>query len=162
MTPRVTLTHHDRSRNVDREMGLSSENDGYAPDMPFSGRALAGTHATYLALTGAWAVANRSSFERVTGRKHDFWLVRLVGGLALATGVSLGVAVARGARTPEARVLAVVSSAAFGAGDLYAARAYSRIYLMDAALQLVFVRAWLVQWEREGNSAGASQPAIST
>jgi hypothetical protein len=162
MTPRVTLTHHHWSRNVDRESGLPPEIDGYPPDMLLSRRALAGTHATYLALTGAWAVASRSSFERVTGRKQDFWLVRLVGGLALATGLSLGVSVVRGARTPEARVLAVASSAAFGAGDLYAARGYSRIYVMDALLQLLFAHAWLVPWEPEGKSAGPRQPATRT
>jgi hypothetical protein len=125
-------------------------------------RAVAGTHAAYLAFTGAWPLIHRASFERLTGRKRDFWLVRLVGGLALATGLSLGVAVIGGARDSEARVLALASGAAFTAADIYAVRAYSRMYAVDALLQVaVFGPAWLMPWEREGRPGNARQPATS-
>ena len=46
-----------------------------------SPRTVAGIHATYYVVTGAWSVAHRASFERVSGPKRDYSLVRLVGGL---------------------------------------------------------------------------------
>jgi hypothetical protein len=115
--------------------------------MAFSPRRVAGAHAVYLVATGAWSVVHRGSFERVTGRKRDFWLVRLVGGLALATGLSLGVAVARDSRRGQTVVLALASGAAFAAADVHAARAYSRVYALDAVLQALFSCGWLRTWK---------------
>jgi hypothetical protein len=40
---------------------------------------LAAIQAAYLVSGGVWPI-HRRSFERVTGRKHDFWLVRTVDG----------------------------------------------------------------------------------
>ena len=54
-----------------------------------SPRALAAIQAAYLVSSGVWPILHRRSFERVTGRKQDFWLVRTVGGLAAASGASL-------------------------------------------------------------------------
>ena len=116
---------------------------------PTPARVLAGAHAAYLVGTGLWPVVHRGSFERVTGGKRDFWLVRLVGALAASNGIALGVAVARGRRSPETRALALGSAAAFGLADAYAARSYSRLYLADAVVQLVAVAAWLGRWERD-------------
>ena len=67
---------------------------------------LAGAHAGYLIATGIWPIAHRRSFEHVTGPKHDFWLVRVVGGLVAVAGIALGVAVARGRRSPEIQAVA--------------------------------------------------------
>jgi hypothetical protein len=50
-------------------------------------------------------------------------------------------------------VLTVASSTAFGADDLYAARVYSRIYVVGAVLQLVFIRAW-----RACHGSGKTKP----
>ena len=38
---------------------------------------------------GAWPVVSMRTFERVTGPKHDDWLVRTVGGLCIAIGTGL-------------------------------------------------------------------------
>lgn len=110
-------------------------------------RALAGCHAAYLVATGVWPLAHRRSFEAVTGRKTDFWLVRTVGGLAAATGAALAVAVWRRRRSPEAVVLAVATGAAFTLADLRAARTESLAYLGDVAAQAFFLPAWLGEWE---------------
>jgi hypothetical protein len=110
-------------------------------------RATAGTHAAYLAATGIWPLVHRSSFERVAGRKHDFWLVRTVGGLAAAIGLSLGLAALRGSRRAETVALAVGSGLAFGAADVRASRTESRAYLGDLALQAAFVASWLRPWD---------------
>lgn len=110
-------------------------------------RLLAGCHAAYLAGTGVWPLLHRDSFEAVTGRKQDFWLVRTVGGLATATGVSLGVAVARRTRTPETVALALGSGLVFALADLRAARTESRLYLGDVVAQALFAPAWLTAWD---------------
>jgi hypothetical protein len=100
-------------------------------------------HAVYLVATGIWPLVHRRSFERVTGPKTDFWLVRTVGGLAAATGLSLGCALAARRTTTETRVLALASASVFGIADVYAARKISRVYLGDLLLQPVFAAAWL-------------------
>jgi hypothetical protein len=109
-------------------------------------RLVAGCHAAYLVATGVWPLLHRRSFEAVTGPKEDFWLVRTVGGLAAATGASLGVAVARDRRKPETTVLALASGVVFGLADLRAARTESRTYLGDVVLQLAFAPSWLRRW----------------
>jgi BON domain len=118
-------------------------------------RIAAGTHAAFLVGAGAWPIVHRESFERITGRKREFWLVRLVGALAALTGTTLGIAVARGKQTPEAKTLALGSILVFGLADVHAARKHSRIYLADAVAQTALVPAWLVDWHDGSNGAAA-------
>jgi hypothetical protein len=114
--------------------------------VPTSPRAIAGCHAGYLIATGAWPLLHRNSFEAVAGKKQDFWLVRTVGGLAIVTGLSLGVAAARGTRVPETVTSALGSALVFAIADVHAARTQSPVYLGDTVLQLVFASSWLGRW----------------
>jgi hypothetical protein len=100
-------------------------------------------HAGYLVLTGVWPIVHRGSFERVSGRKGEFWLVRTVGGLAAAIGTSLGAALVSRQRKGGARTLALGSAVVFAVADVHAARAVSRTYLLDLLAQVVFAWAWL-------------------
>lgn len=118
-------------------------------------RLAAGVHAGYLLTTGLWPAVDRRSFERVTGRKRDFWLVRTVGGLAAASGLALGVSVLRARRPPEARVLAVASAVVFAFADVHAGRRVSAVYFGDLGLQLVLPAAWLVPWDQDDGPARA-------
>jgi hypothetical protein len=118
-------------------------------------RMTAATHAAYLTVTGVWPLVDRSSFERVTGPKGDFWLVRTVGGLAAAIGVSLGIAALRGSQRPETVALALGSGMAFGIADVRASRTQSRVYLADLVLQAAFATAWLRPW---GSATAVSPP----
>lgn len=60
------------------------------------------------------------SFEAVTGPKVDDWLVKMVGLLAAAIGLSLGAAVLRGETgSAVAGTLALTSAMAFAAIDLW-------------------------------------------
>jgi hypothetical protein len=111
-----------------------------------SPRAIAGIQAAYFIATGVWPLVHRASFERVTGEKTDFWLVRTVGGLAAAAGLAMGVAVARGSKPPETVVLALATGSVFLVADVRASRTESRIYLGDALLQAAFAPAWLRSW----------------
>jgi hypothetical protein len=108
---------------------------------------VAGAQAFYLLATGVWPLLHRGSFEFVTGKKQDFWLVRTVGGLAIATGLSLGLSVLEGARKRETVALALASGVVFGVADLRAARSESLIYLGDLVLQLCFAPAWVARWD---------------
>jgi hypothetical protein len=90
----------------------------------------------YYVTSGLWAVFDRPGFETVTGRKRDYWLVRTVGLLAAAIGLSL-LAGARGNRlSPETTVLGLAAGASFTAVDLVyvARRRISPVYLGDAAV----------------------------
>jgi energy-converting hydrogenase Eha subunit E len=107
-----------------------------------------GAQALYYAVTGIWPVLHMPSFEAVTGPKVDDWLVRMVGLLALAIGVSLGAAVVRHqAREPLVDVLAFSSALAFAGIDLWYGLSgrIAAIYLADAAVQLAIIGAlaWL-------------------
>lgn len=111
-------------------------------------RRVAQAHAAYYVATGIWSILHRRSFERVTGRKHEYWLVRTVGALAVAVGTALGAAATTGRRR-QGSLLAVSSGLAFIASDLQAARSVSRIYLGDAVLHLILLPAWLRRWKGE-------------
>jgi hypothetical protein len=109
---------------------------------------LAAVHAVYFALTGIWPLVHMRSFLAVTGPKNDLWLVRMVGLLLLAVAGPIALAAWRGAVLPEVLALAVGSSAALAIIDVvYVARGTIRkIYLADAAAELVLVIAWAVIW----------------
>jgi hypothetical protein len=109
-------------------------------------RVVAGAHAGYLVATGVWPLVHRGSFEAVTGRKRDFWLVRVVGGLVAVTGIALGLSVLRGRRSPEAQALAAGSAAVFSVADVWAGLNQSRVYFADVPAQAFFTPAWFVPW----------------
>jgi hypothetical protein len=109
-------------------------------------RKLAGIHAAYLIATGVWPAVHRRSFEALTGPKQDFWLVRTVGGLAAACGLTLATAAIRGRRSPELQTLACAQAIVFVAADIYASANQSRLYLADVGVQAACVLAWLRPW----------------
>lgn len=95
--------------------------------------------------SGIWPLVHMRSFEAVTGPKTDKWLVRTVAGLL----ITVGVAQLRAAREPAgvayAKFLGIGTSATLAAIDIsYAARGrISKIYLVDAAVELLLIRCWL-------------------
>lgn len=107
--------------------------------------------AAYYLGTGIWPLLHRSSFERVTGPKVDFWLAQMVGALTTVVGASL---LGCQAVTPsrEQRRLGAGSAFAFAAIDIaFGARGrISKIYLLDALLQVPLALSWCI----EGRTAG--------
>lgn len=95
----------------------------------------------YYVVTGLWPFVHLRSFEKVTGPKYEIWLVRAVGALATAIGVTL----LRSSKRPtrDARSLSITSALAFALIDLtYSARGrISPVYLGDAAVELAFAAA---------------------
>jgi hypothetical protein len=109
-------------------------------------RALALGQGLYWAATGAWPLVHMPSFEAVTGRKRERWLVRTVGVLVLAVGATLAAAARSRRITPEIRLLGAACAGGLGAVDAWyggVRRRISPIYLADAALEAALVAGWL-------------------
>jgi hypothetical protein len=107
----------------------------------------------YYLVSGLWAVVDRRGFEAVTGRKKEYWLVRMVGLLAGAIGLSL-LAGARGGRpSSETTVLGVAAGASFTAVDLVyvARRRISPVYLGDATVHGVLAAFALLRSRESGS-----------
>ena len=100
----------------------------------------------YFVATGVWPLVHYRSFEAVTGPKVDTWLVKTVGALAAAIGVSLIAGSRREGPSPETRVLGAASALAFGAVDVWYSLSgrISPVYLADAAVEAGFGAAWLL------------------
>jgi hypothetical protein len=90
---------------------------------------------------GAWPIASMSTFERVTGPKHDDWLVRTVGGLCIAIGTGL---VAGSGRPTSVRPLGVATAATFLATDVIGFRSgrLRPVYLLDAVAEGAIIAGW--------------------
>jgi hypothetical protein len=110
------------------------------------GLVLARAHGAFLVVSGLWPLLHRRSFEAVLGPKRDYWLVATVGLLLAGNGsmqvtappTTSGVASARQIGTATSAALAGVDLVNVGRGRI------SRMYLVDAAVQL----AWLYAWTR--------------
>jgi hypothetical protein len=95
--------------------------------------------------SGLWPIIHLRSFERVTGPKHDDWLVKTVGGLLAVIGLVL---LANGVRKRPSRWLRALGLGTAGvlvsADVVYAGSGrISKIYLGDALLHALLAGAWL-------------------
>ncbi len=107
----------------------------------------------FYAVGGAWPLVAYRTFEAVTGRKREPWLVKTVGVLMLAIAAAL--AADPDGRSPVSRRLGVGSAVAFGAVDVWYAgvrRRISPIYLVDAVAEAALVALW---W-RDVRAAGGA------
>ena len=116
---------------------------------------LSRAHGLFNVVTGLWPVVHMRSFEAVSGPKVDRWLVQTVGGLMAANGL-----VQLSARPDEQRLslgLGVGTAGVLAAVDLrYGSTGrISRIYLLDAVVQLGWIAAWAAA-ARRGQRPGAA------
>ncbi len=104
----------------------------------------------YYAASGLWAVAHRRGFEAVTGRKTDYWLVRMVGLLAAVIGSVLLLGSRGGQRSRETSTLSVGAGLAFTAIDVVyvARRRIAPIYLGDALFHIALAGWALARRQR--------------
>ena len=88
----------------------------------------------YYLLTGLWPLVHFASFEALSGRKRDRWLVRTVALLAAVIGLTL-------LRRPnDSGSLADLSAGAFAMADVVAVGAGQLpTYLADAVVEAAFV-----------------------
>jgi predicted PilT family ATPase len=91
-------------------------------------------------VTGVWPLLHMASFEAVTGPKTDDWLVHTVGLLLAVIGAVLLVAAARPAVDRLIVALAIGAALALAAIEIVYVMngTISRIYLLDAAIELAF------------------------
>lgn len=107
--------------------------------------------------SGLWPVVHLRSFEAVTGKKRDAWLVRTTGALIAAVGTALLVA----ARSPSrkaagaaaiapsrqaVKTLGIASAAALAGADLVfvGTGEIPRVYLADAAAEAALISLWIL------------------
>ena len=97
----------------------------------------------YYLLTGLWPLIHIGSFMYVTGPKTDIWLVKMVGLLSMSIGASLIIAVKNKERP---WTLSCCTALSFMIIDNYYALdgRISKVYLADAALELIFLLAVLL------------------
>jgi hypothetical protein len=97
--------------------------------------------ALYFA-SGVWPIVHLRSFEAVTGKKRDKWLVKANGAILACVGLSL----MRSGRREPAKALGLSTAAAVAAVEaFYGARGkIARPYLADAAVELAIAAGWLV------------------
>ena len=98
----------------------------------------------YYLVTGIWPLLSMRTFEAVTGPKADKWLVKTVGVLVGIVGAVLMLSARRRHVAPEPALLAAGSAAGLAAIDtVYAARGrISKVYLLDAVVEIALVAAW--------------------
>ncbi len=115
------------------------------PDIDSNERRVAALQAAFYVGTGVWPLVHRSSFERVTGPKADFWLAQTVGVTVTAIGAGLAQAAARRRPVPpELRTVACTGAAGLALIDLVfvARRRISPVYLVDALAEAALIGAW--------------------
>jgi hypothetical protein len=99
----------------------------------------------YYLITAVWGLISIESFMRVTGPKTDVWLVKTVSVLLLAISTSFIVSLLLRSYTVSVTTLAISCCVVLIIIDCsYAANGtISKIYLLDAFLQLCFLTAWI-------------------
>ncbi len=98
----------------------------------------------YYLVSAFWSMVSMRSFQWVTGPKTDIWLVRTVALLLMVIGTVLTIAGFRKRTWPESPLLGMGSAATLAGIDIvYTAKGrISRIYFLDALVELGFLVAW--------------------
>jgi len=98
----------------------------------------------YIAITAIWPLIHIRSFMAVTGPKTDLWLVKTVGALLIPISLCLGVYLFIPQRIPAAALGAGTAIAFICVDVVYTAKGtISKIYLLDAAVELLILGGWL-------------------
>jgi len=108
------------------------------------GVVLGRAHGAANLVGGLWPLLHLSSFEMVFGPKTDRWLVKTVAGLLIVNGMTQLTTSATAIGIRQARRLGVGTAAVLAAIDLVyvPARRISKMYLVDAAIEVGWILAW--------------------
>jgi hypothetical protein len=104
-------------------------------------RAVTILQSYYYIFTGLWPVFHMASFEKITGKKTDKWLVKQVGLLAAVIGLALLFA-----KYADKRIIAMPAAIAFTLIDFYYTfvKRIPKVYIGDGLIQIIFLCAWTV------------------
>ena len=110
------------------------------------GVVLARAHGVMNVVGGVWPLLHIGSFEAVFGPKTDRWLVKTVAGLLVVNGLAQLATSPSADGMRQARRLGVGTAAVLAGIDLVYVPTgrISKMYLLDAALEV----AWIVAWCR--------------
>jgi len=108
------------------------------------GVVLARAHGVMNVVGGLWPLVHISSFEAVFGPKADRWLVKTVAGLLIVNGLAQLATSPSADGLRQARRLSVGTAAVLAAIDLVYVPSgrISKMYLLDAALEVAWIMAW--------------------
>lgn len=111
--------------------------------MPNSRRTALQIQAAYYIATGLWPLLSRRAFEAVTGPKTDWWLVQMVGLLAVTIGTTIAIGAREERPSIAIRTLGTLSALSFAGIDIvHAARGrISKVYFGDAVAELALISA---------------------
>ena len=123
--------------------------------MPIRRRHVALAQAAYYGVTGVWPLVSRRSFEAVTGRKTDWWLVQTFSLTLLPIGAALGLGAARDRVTPELELLGAGAAGVLAGTDVAIAlrRVGRPTYLIDALASGAIVAGWAAASRRSPDGA---------
>ena len=113
----------------------------------------------YYTVTGVWPLVSMGTFQLLTGRKRDLWLVQTAGALIALIGAALSLSAWKGRRIPEMPLLGIGTAVTLATIDiLYWKRGVLRwVYLADAATELLLSAWWLVTLRRISGSERADE-----
>ena len=115
----------------------------------------------YFLIMGIWPLLHIESFQKVTGRKTDLWLVRTVGVLVLVIGLGLIVGGITRRFEPALILIAMASAVGLTGIDLVYAfkRVISPVYLLDALVEIGLLVWWTMGLIGTSQAAAAGQAA---
>lgn len=130
------MASESEARHVLRPTWQSGRGEKAAAALPL-------VQGAYYLTTGLWPLVHMESFERVTGRKTDRWLVRTVGVLVGAIGWGLLQSGRRGYLSKDMRSVSQLAAAGIIAVEVPTALRgrISPIYLADAIVELGLLAA---------------------
>ena len=99
----------------------------------------------YYLITSAWPLINVESFMEVSGYKQEVWLVKTFSLLMLCVAFTLFLFLFLKERSLSVIFLSLMIPAALAAADIYYSLngVISKIYLLDAVINLTLLIAWL-------------------
>jgi hypothetical protein len=99
----------------------------------------------YYLLSSAWPLINIESFMSVTGAKQDIWLVKTFSLLIVCVSLTLFVYLFLKEHSLSVIFLSLMVPAVLAAVDIYYSLngIISKIYLVDALINLAILIAWL-------------------
>jgi hypothetical protein len=108
-------------------------------------RGVAAIHGLYYTATGVWPLVSFTTFEAVTGPKHDDWLVYTVGVLVIAIGLALLNGAREGRIGSSLVILAIASAAGLAVVEcVYVLRGVIwPIYMLDAIGEAGLIGLWV-------------------
>jgi hypothetical protein len=125
------------------ERFLRENKQGKTVKQPPSSRVVAFIQGIFYLLTGLWPIFHMKTFEAVSGKKTDRWLVKTVSGLICLIGMVLLEGWRDGVESQHRRIGA--GAAVWLAGiDVYYVmrRRISMVYLLDALVEVVLALSW--------------------